>query len=152
MESIQFLLILFCFPFIDGISLLLLAALLLVSFVLVVRIEIAVLTHPLRVVQPIGMLAFIGQRVPSEQVVAVVAHSLRVVLLVRVRAPSDCLAFPVSSLDNPSPVGVQLGRLWGLSDLREVRFLGRLHLELLQGVSLPLLVKLLVDLELINVV
>ena len=60
-----------------------------------------------------------------------VAHSFSVVLLIRVGASSDCLAFPVSALDHPSAVGIQLGRLRGPFDLRRVRFLGRLHLKLL---------------------
>ena len=119
---------------------------------LVVRIEVAVLAHALRVVHPVGVLALVGQRVPSEQVIAVVAHSFSVMLLVRVRAPSNCLAFSVSSLDHPGAVGVQLGLLWWPFDLSWVRFLGWLHLKLLQGFFLPLLVKLLVDSELINVV
>ena len=68
------------------------------SLLLVVRVEVAILAHTLRVVQLVGVLALVRQRIPSKQMVAMVAHSFSVMLHVGVGASRDILLLSASFL------------------------------------------------------
>ena len=65
-----------------------------VSLFLVVTVEVTVLAHFFGVYQLVLVWTHSGKTAPAIQVVAMVAHALRIVLHLRVRAPSDRLFTP----------------------------------------------------------
>ena len=78
----------------------------------VVVVEVTVLAHSFRVAQPVRVWALRRHRLPSENVVAVVAHALGVMLLLRMRAPGDGLLLPVPLLAGGIVVSIRFRIFW----------------------------------------